>query len=47
MFRIDEIDLAVRSPQHFHEKEAERGDTAADRFHGEFAIVDQMELILP
>src|SRR5262245_42759175 len=45
-FRIDKIDLAVGSSKHFAEKEAERSDPPDDRFNGEMAIVQQVQLIL-
>src|SRR5215471_15911354 len=45
-FWIDQIDLAVSSPKHFHEEEPQCGDPPDNRFHGELAVVEQMQLIL-
>ena len=45
-FWIDQIDLAVSSPKHFDEEEPQCGDPADNRFHGELAVVEQMQLIL-
>jgi len=46
-FRINQINLALRPPKHFNEEEAERRSPSDNRTYGEFALIQEVQLVPP